>query len=339
MIAMLWAPLWAVLLAVGSGSIPRAEILLRGPTQGATLDCGRFGTTRVELDLARGEERRLIVPLAHRPLDDAPPEIAGGALFLGYREPSPRPARPVGTLLPPVGAEPPRADPLALVLVLVGALLVLACRRRPGWALAWGLCLGGAVALVQGRGGPAPPQSARLLEGELWEEDGGTLWELVEGAAGELACDPAGDLEIEVRPASAPIDFRGRFEGARAEPRWTVRSGIRGAALWRRAPLDVGSRRLAAEANLWGDLAAVWVRGEGGVWRARGSWPLGDPLPQAREGASPPGWLIAGLPMGRGALVARLDPAAWGGPPSPGTGATPARVWLRLVGFESKGER
>jgi hypothetical protein len=54
------------------------------------------------------------------------------------------------------------------------------------------------------------------------------------------------------------------------------------------------------------DLEEAWLRGEGeALWVPLGAWKRGDPLPSPAVGPAgdPPGWLVAGLPQGRSALV------------------------------------
>ncbi len=62
---------------------------LHGPLQSVFLEMGAAGQTRVELGLAAGESRELIVPLPPRALDERAPRIEvypkeGRAVFAGW---------------------------------------------------------------------------------------------------------------------------------------------------------------------------------------------------------------------------------------------------------------
>jgi hypothetical protein len=96
-----------------------------------------------------------------------------------------------------------------------------------------------------------------------------------------------------------------------------------GAALFGLRRLDEPPRlALSAARNDARALVAAWVRSADGRLEAVGPWPLGAELPPARAADPPPGWLRAGLPEGRGVLLARVAGA-------------PER-WLRAVGFEER---
>ena len=72
---------------------------------------------------------------------------------------------------------------------------------------------------------------------------------------------------------------------------------------------DGSSLSAAREQNGVFDLEQVWLRESGeSEWTALGPWPPARPLaepPRERSAGrvDPPGWLIAGLPQGPGALV------------------------------------
>lgn len=301
------------------------EVQLAGPFDGATLDCGPRGRVELRGSLLAGERRTLTVPLPGQPLDGAPPRVEG-ATFLGYGEaPAPLPPALRRRSRPPVEGQAPVADPTGLLVLLAGAAVVLAARRRPAAAAGGGVLVAAAVFGLQVRHPAEAPTRTRVLEGD------GAAWMLVEGAAGSLPIAET-DLALEVDPARSPLRLVGELgEG------WIAQ----GPALWRRAALDPGARRLDGRLNLWGGLEQAWVRSPEGTWTARGAWGLGEPLPGplsgSGAGSGPPGWLAAGLPQGRGVLVARPAPGAWAG--GPGPGGVPEVVWLRLVGFDFAGGR
>lgn len=75
---------------------------------------------------------------------------------------------------------------------------------------------------------------------------------------------------------------------------------------------DGSSLSAAREQNGVFDLEQVWLRESGeSEWTALGPWLRHAPLPSPPENSAggsagrvdPPGWLIAGLPQGPGALV------------------------------------
>lgn len=337
----------AALLLFGSiqdGRFAPAELGLTGPLERVVLDCGGRGRVELRLRLLEGESRTLRVPLPGRPMDDAPPqvEVGGEAVdFLGYLEQpwsGPGAGTPLSSELlrrprPPVTPPAPVVDPVALLLLAAGGLAVLAARRSGHIALPLGLGTAGLVLVAQLREPPPAPDVVRVLEGVRGEAGvegvpGRESWMLVEGAAGALPVDPEIDLSVEVEPQRAPLTYVGDGRGA-----WTVQ----GPELWRRAALDPGGRRLDGHMNLWGGFERTWLRTPSGIWTERSSWPMGTGLPQGGVDGQPPGWLAAGIPPGRTALVARLAPGAWSGGQGPDT--EPDVVWLRLVGFDFAGAR
>lgn len=329
------------LVCLQEGRLAPAELKVTGPIERLVLDCGSRGQVELRLRLLDGESRTLRVPLPGRPMDDAPPrvEVGGGSVdFLGYLEqPGPGLAALSPELLrrprPPVTPHASVLDPVALLLLAAGAVAVLAARRseRIELHLGLGLCAGGLVLTAQLRGAPPTPDAVLVLEGALDQAAGAPArqaWMLVEGAADALVVDPDTDLLVEVRPERAPLTYVGDGQGA-----WTVR----GPKLWRLAPLDPGGRRLDGRLNLWGELERTWTRTPSGAWTGRGEWSMGTSLPGGEVEGQPPGWLAAGIPPGRSALVARLAPDSWSGGGRPEN--VPDVVWLRLVGFDFAGAR
>ena len=255
------------------GRLAVGAVELVGPFDGASLDCGVRGRVELEGTLLPGERRTVTVPLPGRPLDDAPP-VAEGADFLGYGEPSgPIPPALRRRTRPPVEREAPVADLTAALVLLAGAVVALAVHRRPRVVAGVGVVAAAAVFGLQARQPAEAPPRTRILEGD------GTAWALVEGAAGALPFE-ATDLALEVEPARASLTLVGELAGG-----WRAL----GPALWRRASLDPGARRLDGRMNLWGALDAVWVRTPGGAWTDRGAWGLGAPLPGPGANGQPPG--------------------------------------------------
>jgi hypothetical protein len=297
-----------------------ARIALEGPLERVELELGASRTT-LALRLLTGERRMLEVPLGERPLDpDARPALvatgAGAARFDGWLEPpAPLPAVLVARPRAPLRAR--GARPAWPALVLCAGALVLTFglwRRRTSAALA--ALLGAAAALgLQARAGSAPAESVRVLEGR------GADWIVVDTGVSALALAPGAFPRVASEPSAAPLEWVVTPEA------WTARA--RGARLHALAPLAPGTRSLAPELNTWGPLDAVWVRAAQGTWTVHGPWALGAPLPTGAAGPGPPGWLAAGLPQGRRALVARLARDTWCGPLPPG--GAPERAWLRYV--------
>jgi len=117
-----------------------------------------------------------------------------------------------------------------------------------------------------------------------------------------------GGLELELDGlthalAEPPVLPAGsRLSAARASGPWQWRSP--GARLW--TARELAPAQVTAE-----PLAAAWSRRAGGEWQAHGA-AVGDP----------PGWLLAGLPMGIDAVLGSFAPDEYGA----------ERGWLRWVG-------
>lgn len=320
----------------GEERLVRARFRLAGPLSQATLTLGRLGTTELTAGLLPGESTEVVLPLPGRPLDGQPPRIvvrpeSGSVTFLGWEDPARWPAalsRLSRRTRPPVGQSVSHAGWPALALLGAAALLVVAARRRPRWALGLGLTAAVGVAAAQGAARDPSPPRTRVLEADVAPGNDGGDWLLVEGAAGSLECAPQRTLSLRCSPPAAPLEWRVALQ--RDGERWEA--WLPGGRLWRLDPLDPGMRRLRAEANTWGTLQRAFTRSASGIWTDRGSWRLGDPLPAPApgRGAAPPGWLASGLPQGREVLVGLLLAGAFSG----GQDA-PQSVWVRLVGFET----
>src|SRR6185295_14837373 len=78
----------------------------------------------------------------------------------------------------------------------------------------------------------------------------------------------------------------------------------RAAALFASRIAEPGPGRIDESGQDCADFEAVWWRA-GGEWSFRGAWSRGQPLPPARLGDPPPGWLMNGLPQGPRVCLAR----------------------------------
>lgn len=289
-----------------------AEIRLEGPLDELRLDCGSRGEVILRPGLAAGESETVIVPIPAGVVDDRPLNAPESLRFLDEGAPV-LPVELVRRSDPPVTVTDVEPEPLGILIVVAGFVLAFGLRQKPVAMLLAGLLAALAAAGLQGAHPPADPERVRVLEGTPEH------WARVEGAADSLSFDPLRDAQVGATPGSA------RWIGERQAGEWSWRA--EGRAVHRSAVLDPGTRRIDGRLNLWGPLAEAWTRDEAGDWRARGEWGIGKGLPEAAEG-SPPGWLAAGLPQGRGVLVARLAEDAWRGEDPPPI------TWLRLVGFD-----
>ncbi len=228
----------------------------------------------------------------------------------------------------------------ALMLVLAG-VGGLGLRRRPRWALVWGSA--GALTLVLlPRTEPTTPGALRIFEGQ--REGQNIRWLRTDAGIASLILPEESSLLRVLTPAlapgqgSTPINFMVDDGG----------SGGAGGGDLIQVSTPAGTRLAASfecrrlfgilQPDLlgFGTLARVWSRGLSGggddPWIHHGPWALGTVLPDPLPGPAPPGWLSAGLPQGRGILLARV--AGTG----PGGGDPRAEsVWVRMVGFGELG--
>ncbi|MBM3987362.1 MAG: hypothetical protein FJ294_05335 [Planctomycetes bacterium] len=326
-------------LSQGSGRFRQAEVELRGPL--AALEIAVLGptagsgetSTRLELDLAPGELRRVSVPLfASAECGDPAlrelPQSEGSAMWTGWtREGEAEFAQawlalPIGLRTRPsvalfdgvAGREP---EPAALLFSAALFVLVLALRRRPALALASGLATGAVLVAWLARRDIAP-RELRVLEGA-----GDGAWVAWDSGFESLRVPATAPLQLEVEPRSAAVRAHGRLSPSGVGE---LTLEARGALLRRASPVDAGHRRISAAANGWGALEEVWVRSEHGRWSVHGPWEAGEPLPEGRAG-DPPGGFNPALPQGTAVVIARLAPGTFS------AGASAARpVWLRWIG-------
>jgi len=307
-------------VAGGEGNrLWRVRLEVRGPLDSLVLECGPSGRTVLTGPFPAGEQRELSVavpvesPLGVEGLELLPlPELrstgSGSARLLGWS-----PQQPGGALgaapgllsrpRPPLsraGAPQPRAGALGLLLLGVVGALLLGCRKRPALFAGLSLLAGGlAFFLAPVVAGDASGPEVLLLE---VDPGGGAL--RVEGARDELVLD-AGRLaeeRLELSPPGGSLELLQERDAR-------LRAHAPGRELYRIRPAEVP--RLVPAANDWEPLEQAWTRTPDGTWTTRGPWPLGSPLPDARPGDGPPGWLAAGLTPGRGVLLGRSARGAW----------------------------
>ena len=328
---------------VGGDLLEFGRLQLHGPLQSVLLEMGSAGQTRVELGLAAGESRELIVPLPPRTLDESAPRIQvhpkeGRAIFAGWVNGDERQLEweRHSPLLrqrtrPPVKPGQIRATLPSLALALATALLVIGLRSSPRAAffLACALCCGG-VGLVRAQGDRVATR-VRVMEGWGATNGSGTQWLLARSAAGPLRVEFEDCLRMEGTQSG-----RLRWEVALGEWGHSQEAQLDNGTLTALSNLDPQNRRCGPDLNTWGAMDRVWTRAEDGSWQFHGAWELGEPLPdRALEvpalGVPPvlPGWLSAGLPMGKKVLVAHMAEGSWVGPSrAPGEDA-----WLRWVAW------
>jgi hypothetical protein len=298
-----------VLPARSDGRARRAELELHGPLAEVAVETGPHARLVLHGALAEGEELRTVVllPVPERGArgepriawevgDDAP---RGRARFVRWIDAEPPIALPPALrarVRAPV--ELARSEPttaaLVLLVALACALVGLRSRPRTGAALAVGL---GLVAAALARAPESALRAASVLEGK----SGASTWLEVRSAAQALELPDAlalgADGVLEIDPPHAPLRFESALRGGAP----VVCRAPRARLHWVRpvpAPeLALPEPPETAGANGWRTLEATWTRAEEG-WSAHGPWTLGAPLPAARPGADPPGWLRAGLPQG-----------------------------------------
>ena len=327
----------------GGDLLEFGRLELRGPLQSVLLEMGSAGQTRVELGLAAGESRELIVPLPARALDEQAPRIQvhpkqGRAVFVGWVNGDERRLEWEGysprlrqRTRPPVKPGQIRATLSSLALALATVLLVIGLRSSPRTAFLLACALGCGSMWLVGAQGDRVATRMRVMEG-LGTADGmGTQWLLARSAAGPLGMEAEDCLRMEgTQPG------RLRWEVALGEWGHSQEAQLDNGTLTALSNLDPQTRRCGPELNAWGAMDRVWTRSEDGSWLFHGAWGVGEPLPGAppegpSTGAPPvlPGWLSAGLPMGKTVLVAHMAGGAWAGPPR----VAREDVWLRWVAW------
>lgn len=285
-----------------------AEIEITGPASSIVLSMGDAGRTIVDGELARGETRRLEVPLPATSASmrftptiefDARGSTDARVRFLDWIErPSEIEALPPALRArsrPPVDRGRVRPSIAALCVCTAALVLGASLRRRPlvVAALAIG-CAAGVYAL------PPDRDVDTIARATVYEFASGAPRALrVEASFARLEL-PAGAsaLAVEVLPVGTPVEWRVSLADGRREA-----SSPQG-RFYRLDLADAAERRITREENGWGPLAEVWTRFDG-EWAARGAWSPGSPLPAAASRGAPPGWLAAGLPQGVDVLLAR----------------------------------
>jgi hypothetical protein len=302
----------AVLLLVagsataGENRLHVCEVELVGPLSHFELVLGENAKSTVQLELLAGERRTLRVPVAA-----VLPEALGGPAHWPLPEVRARAgtgsARPVRWSEDPGAADwdrvPPvlrlrnrplvpgavrLASPGALLLLAAGLALALGARRRPRMALVAGPALAAALLWL-------PAGTPRAEGVVVFEADGAALVALrVEGHRDWIAVGADGDTaRLEVRPEGAAIDVElDGLVGASGPGRWVARAP--GAELFAVSVLE--GRGLAGVPLDPRSAAARWTRSAEGAQSGGGHW--------SGPAEPPPGWLVAGLPMGTGILLA-----------------------------------
>lgn len=293
---MNWA---AVLLAL----VPQSDLLhpvrveLTGPLPPFELVVGEHLTSWEGPALLEGESREVLLPLAL-----PAPQVEAWPAGVRVLEEEVAVDPPAWLLR----RNPPAVDrlgvsalgPSSALLLILGWVMVAALRRRPATALGSGLLVSGLLLVTQG-GGTTP--GVPLIEVLELESPGPAgRWGTLRVGWQELACPP---LEgwLEAVDSAAPVRWSVSPSG------WRVTQPA-GGRLCLRTPQQGRGPLWTPDVQTLGELEEAWSR-EGGPWKGLGPWPLG---PRPAEGpslaAAPPGWLVAGLPMGRWALVGRLVP-------------------------------
>lgn len=311
-----------------------ALVEFEGPTSGGAVRLGTL-VTRVELELERGEVRRVRVPFSAGELATRDVELrfeleSGAARLLEWEDGSAQerwsrlPASLRGRPIPAPGGIGSRPTPLGFAVLGSGLLLVFVFRSRPRLSVLIGL---GAAALLL-----ALPTVERVGQSEVvvleGEGQSGT-WIRVRVQRAETEVDPDRLVRLGVVPSDSAVTWTVR-ESSGARPSWRAQVGsVTGARLIAAESfegsvlIDPGLDGEPAIAAL--DFRSTWVReaASGSRPEARGLWARGEPLPTqvSSEAPTPPGWLVAGLPPGTRVLLGELEEA---------DGAV---VWVRLTRF------
>jgi hypothetical protein len=301
--------------AISSGRIAVAEIELKGPFDGATLELSGQGRTRIEGRLLAAEARVLSVPVPESAsgirleprvrLDRDAGDLdarSGRVRFVRWRdeESSPAPGVPPGLLArprPPLSSADPAASGGMLACLAASLVIGLALRKKPYAALAFGVASGVLAFALGPRTPEAGAQRVKVEEGDAQS----SIWLEVEAARERISAG-AGDepFRLETRPEDARIECRVALDRTAS---WEI--AAKRALLYKLTPFSPGDRSFTRDANRWSDLDATWVREEGS-WTARGAWSRGERLPDAIRDDEPPGWLVSGLPQGVPVLLGRV---------------------------------
>lgn len=373
--------------ARGAWELIEADVELAGPLLSATLSYEGYPPLNIEASLLPGESAKarawIVAPrdrsfVAHeRPdLVDSMPAAPGGVTvrplprwdrgpdFDGEADPLFRRALPAARA--PGGRVPASAWFAAVGVGILLSLAVLRFGARLAFAPAalavgigaWQFCLGGQGAAEGGSAG-----SIIILEGSASGSPAGSgaRWALIQRfGARYVSVDP-----LDAGPGSPNSGASPQMTLRLGDPRGPARTSLRVSmdaasvrsvegraddeAIDRIQPsLDLGMRLLMREVNTLGAFEAAWCRAEDGSWSGGAPWPLGTAYPEGPSTENePPPWSGAGLPMGMGVFVGRLDPAAaralgeavgdpWGLKARgslPGEPTESAAVWVRLLGF------
>lgn len=342
-----------------------AEVELRGPLTELRLELEGAGATRLTRDVPEGELRQFMLPLPAPaaglrapvrwtwrgsgqarwrgtdsapapPASELPPDSASAEEARVQRwERLPQALRSRPRLPPADGGSPlARTSPATWALALSAGWLAIVLRRRPARALLVGAAAAAGIAgfgITRERG--ATPIA--VLECEIpapgAEPAQGPAWLLAQSAPSRLRLGAGRLLWLRSDPPAATLECA-------LDPTQPQSPEIRAEAdLLSLEELAGADWELSSAANGLADFAAVWTRDPGGdaPWVARGAWPRSQRLPSLEEQTpspgGPPGWLIAGLPWGRAALVARL---AADDPLSAKLGLDQdGQVWVRALGW------
>ncbi len=324
--------LFAIAAPAQRGNLARlGDVDVTGPVRDLVLSLGSAGETRLQGELLRGEHVRLAVPLAQR---DAVAELApearwlgdddaavdrGRVHFLGWRVD--RAVQAIEALPPglrsrsrPALVAPEIRLPRAALAFLPACLVAgLALRRRSLASFAVAV-VGSGIVL----GLAWPKQLGRLQEITVLETDADADAGLSVTASWERTSASDAELEdevVEVARDGTRTVWAGSFARGGA---WSATAP--GSALLVLRRFEAAGERFRRDRNGARALAETWVR-EDGAWTARGAWARDQPLPPARNGAPPPGWLAADLPQGVAVLLGRTE------------GPANAAVWIRETGF------
>lgn len=336
----------AVPAAAQHSALVPMEVVLEGPLESCTATLVGGGRTHLRLSLSTGERVQLELPMDPGPLlpgdavpADAPTfevQGAGSVSFAGWSSALDKRWRALPSTLrnrsrPPRAGDRVRPHPGLMPLLLAGALLGWTMRRKPVRSLIFGVLAGAGLWGLPPR---VEAGGAAILEGDTEA----SIWIEVEGRRGGLTVQPGQLLRLE-RGSGEPLAWR--VEGERAGSlMWSVEGQANLLLFTERA--DLGA--LSSERNDCLDLSEFWIRGSGlQKWWSGGPWPrfksmhelglsnLGEGGPEERTSTgigAPPGWLVSGLPMGRGILLGRAEPNLGRAE------RASAGTWLRLTGFE-----